>query len=393
MAISGSFGSLSSGTRITGSRRAMTLGQKLWQVNWILVLILSALSAIGFAMLYSASNGQLSPWADKQMLRFVFGFFAMIGIAIIDIRLLMRSAYTLYGIALILLFVVNLQGTVGMGAQRWLGLGFFQLQPSEVMKLTLVMALARYFHGASVEDAGRVFFLAPPLALVLVPVALVAKQPDLGTALMLTMASAALLFACGVRWWKFAILGAAAAAAAPVAWNFLHDYQKARVLVFLDPSRDRLGAGYHIIQSKIAVGSGRIAGKGFLLGTQSHLNFLPEKQTDFIFTMLAEEFGMIGSIALLGLYMLVIIYGYAIAFRSTSQYGRLVALGVVTFVFLSVFINVAMVMGLIPAKGVPLPLVSYGGTSLVVTMAGFGLLMNAWVHRDIRIGRGGVGEE
>jgi rod shape determining protein RodA len=362
-------------------------------VNWLLVLVLSTLSGIGFAMLYSAANGQFSPWADKQMVRFVFGFFAMIGIAVIDIRRLMRSAYMLYGLALVLLVVVNLQGTVGMGAQRWLSLGLFQVQPSEVMKLTLVMALARYFHGASVEDAGRVFFLAPPLALVLVPVGLVAKQPDLGTALMMVMASAAILFVCGVRWWKFAILAAAGVAAAPVAWNFLHDYQKARVLTFLDPSRDRLGAGYHIIQAKIAEGSGRIFGKGFLLGTQSHLNFLPEKQTDFIFTMLAEEFGMIGGVTLLGLYVLVIIYGYAIAFRSSSQFGRLVALGVVTFVFLSVFINVAMVMGLIPAKGVPLPLVSYGGTSLIVTMAGFGLLMNAWVHRDIRIGRGGGVDE
>jgi len=372
-------------------RREMTIRQKLWQINWGLVLLVSALAGIGFAMLYSAAQGNFEPWAMRQMIRFAFGLVAMIGVAIIDIRQWMRFAYVFYGVALLLLVAVALQGHVGGGAQRWLSIGPLQLQPSEVMKIALVLALARYFHSASVEDAGRIFFLIPPAGLVLLPVALVAKQPDLGTALMLLMGSAAILFMVGVRWWKFALGFVGACAAVPVAWNFLHDYQKARILTFLDPTRDPLGSGYHIIQSKIALGSGALFGKGFLQGTQSHLDFLPEKQTDFIFTMLAEEFGMVGSLTLISLYLLLMIYGYAIAFRSTSQFGRLVALGMVTTVFLAVFINMAMVMGLIPAKGVPLPMVSYGGTSMIVTMIGFGLLMNAWVHRDTRIGRG-VGE-
>lgn len=375
------------------NRRELSFGQKLWQVNWGLVLLLSTLAGIGFAMLYSAANGSLDPWANRQMVRFGAGAVIMIAMALIDVRFWMRYAYIFYGAALLLLLAVAVQGQVGKGAQRWLDLGPLQLQPSELMKITLVLVLARWCHGATLEDMGRPVFLLPPLLLIAVPVALVAKQPDLGTALMLLMASAAILFVAGMRWWKFALVGIAVGAALPLAWNFLRDYQKARVLVFLDPQMDPLGAGYHIIQSKIALGSGALTGKGFLLGTQSHLNFLPEKQTDFIFTMLAEEFGLIGSVGLLGLYLLLMIYGYAIAIRSTSQFGRLVAMGLTTTVFLSVFINTAMVMGLIPAKGVPLPMVSYGGTSMIVTMMGFGLLMNIWVHRDTRIGRRGVGEE
>ena len=211
-----------------------------------------------------------------------------------------------------------------------------------------------------------------------------------GSALMLLMMTGGILFVAGLHWWKFAAAAIAVAGAVPLGWNFLRDYQKARVLTFLDPTRDPLGTGYHIIQSKIALGSGALFGKGFLQGTQSHLNFLPEKQTDFIFTMFAEEFGMVGSLTLLGLYLLMMVYGYAIAFRSSSQFGRLLAIGVVLTLFLAMFVNMAMVMGLIPAKGVALPMVSYGGSSLVVTMFGFGLLMSVWVHRDMRIGRRGT---
>ncbi len=372
------------------NRHELSLGQKLWQVNWGIVLILTALACIGFAMLYSAAGGAMEPWAQRQMLRFALGFCIMIVVAVIDIRFWMRWAYVLYAGTLVMLVAVELQGRVGMGAQRWLDFGFVQLQPSELMKIMLVLVLAKHFHSIPLERMGRISAWGPPALLLAVPVALVAKQPDLGTSLMLIMGSAAVAFAAGMRWWKFALAIIGAAAAAPVAWNFLRDYQKERILTFMDPSRDPLGAGYHITQSKIALGSGGLTGKGFLLGTQSHLNFLPEKQTDFIYTMFAEEFGMVGAMTLLALYALLILYGFAIALRASTQFGRLVAVGIVTHLFLSVFINCAMVMGMIPAKGVPLPMISYGGSSMLVTMLGFGLLMMVWVHRDTQFSRGGL---
>ena len=372
-----------------GRRDQLTLVQKIISINWTLVLLLTALAAFGLTMLYSAGGGSMEPWASRQVVRFGIGMVLMLTVAVIDIRIWLRFAYVAYAVGVLLLVAVEVKGSVGMGAQRWLDLGVVQLQPSEVMKIAVVMALARYFHSATVEDARGYVFLIPPILIALLPVALIVKQPDLGGALTVLMLTAAMLWLVGVRWWKFALAFSAVVASGPIAWNFLRDYQKARILVFLDPGRDPLGAGYHIIQSKIALGSGAIFGKGFLEGTQSHLNFLPEKQTDFIFTMLAEEFGMVGSLGLLGLYFLLFAYGYAIAFRSVNHYGRLVAMGIVTSVFLSVFINVAMVMGLIPAKGMALPMVSYGGTSMVVTMIGFGMLINVWVHRDVRMGRHG----
>ncbi len=374
------------------NRHDLTFGQKLWQVNWGIVLLLTLLAGVGFAMLYSAAGGSLDPWAQRQMIRFGMGLVIMIAVALIDIRFWMRWAYVFYGATLAMLVAVELQGRVGMGAQRWLDFGFVQLQPSELMKIMLVLVLARHFHAIPLERMGRISAWGPAAVLLALPVALVVKQPDLGTSLMLIMGSAAVAFVAGMRWWKFALAIAGAAGAAPIAWNFLRDYQKERILTFLDPSRDPLGAGYHITQSKIALGSGGITGKGFMLGTQSHLNFLPEKQTDFIYTMLAEEFGMVGALVLLGLYALLIMYGFAIAFRATTQFGRLVAIGIVTHLFLSVFINCAMVMGLIPAKGVPLPMVSYGGSSMLVTMLGFGLLMMVWVHRDTQFSRGGLSD-
>jgi rod shape determining protein RodA len=274
-----------------------------------------------------------------------------------------------------------------MGAQRWIDLRFFQLQPSEVMKIALVLALARYFHTLNFEDIGRIGYLVVPVLMVVAPVMLILRQPDLGTAIMLAAGSAVIFFLSGVRWWKFVLVGMAGLASIPVAWNFLHEYQKKRILTFLDPEKDPLGSGYHILQSKIAMGSGGMTGKGFIRGTQSHLNFLPEKQTDFIFTMLAEEFGLLGGLALIGLYAMIMIYGFAIAVRARSQFARLVGMGVITTFSLYVFINIAMVMGVIPVVGVPLPLVSYGGTAMLTVMIGFGLLMNVYVHRDTRIGR------
>jgi rod shape determining protein RodA len=280
-----------------------------------------------------------------------------------------------------------------MGARRWVDLGVLQLQPSELMKIALVLALARYFHTVSLDDVRRPFYLLPPLALVLAPAGLVLRQPDLGTAIMLVMVGGIVFFMAGVRLWKFAVVILATGGAVPIAWNFLHDYQKNRILTFLSPENDPLGAGYHILQSKIALGSGGMFGKGFLQGTQSHLNFLPEKQTDFIFTMLAEEFGMVGGLLLLSLYLLLFVYGYAIAFRSRNHFGRLLALGLTANLFLYVFINIAMVMGLVPVVGVPLPLISYGGSVMMTAMISLGLISSVSIHRDVRMPRRGPRED
>lgn len=379
----------------TGARSALgefgapelTLQQKIFQINFGLILLLCAMAAVGIAMLYSAADGNFAPWAQRHGIRFAVGLGIVLFIALIDIRLLLRYAYLGYVGAFALLIAVELIGTVGMGAQRWIDLKVIVLQPSEVMKIALVLALARYFHGVSLEDVGRPSILIIPLLMAAAPVLLILRQPDLGTALMLVAGAGITFFLAGVRIWKFALVIGAALVALPFAWSTLHEYQKQRIMTFLDPERDPLGAGYHIMQSKIAVGSGGMSGKGFLNGTQSNLNFLPEKQTDFIFTMIAEEFGLMGGLALLALYGVVMLYGMVIALRARSQFGRLLAMGVTATFSLYVFINIAMVLGMIPVVGVPLPLISYGGTAMLTVMIGFGLLMNVHIHRETRIGR------
>ncbi len=366
----------------------MSLWQKFVQINWGLVVLITVIAGIGFAALYSAAEGSLYPYAIRQIVRFCVASVGMIIIALIDVRWWYRLAYPCYALGLVLLIIVEAIGQVGMGAQRWINLGFMQLQPSELMKIAVVMALARYFHAAPLEDTRRLFFLLPPALMILLPVGLVMLQPDLGTSLMIVMAGAAVFFVAGAPLWLFIGGIAAVAALIPVAWQFfLHDYQKQRVLTFLDPSRDPLGAGYHITQSKIALGSGGIEGKGFLQGTQSHLNFLPEKQTDFIFTLWAEEWGLTGGLFLLVLFGLVFLYVGWISFRCRHGFGRLMAFGLMVNFSLYVFINVAMVMGLIPVVGAPLPLISYGGTSMLAVMIGFGLIMSCNIHRDSKLPR------
>lgn len=368
-----------------------TILDKLLHLNWGLILLLLLTSSVGFAMLFSAANGNINPWASRQVVRLGVGLVAMVIVALIDLRFWLRVAYPAYVVGLLLLALVEFMGSIGMGAQRWLDLGFFQLQPSEVMKIALVMALARFFHGVEIEDMGRPLILIIPAILVAAPVALVLRQPDLGTAMVLSMIGGAMFWIAGVRLWMFVAVGAAVVAAVPLAWQFLlHGYQRQRVLTFLNPETDPLGAGYHITQSKIALGSGGIFGKGFLQGTQSHLNFLPEKQTDFIFTMLAEEFGLFGGLALIGLFILLIAYGVAISLRCRNQFGRLLAFGLTISFFLYVFINIAMVMGLLPVVGVPLPLISYGGTALLTVLLGFGIVMSVNLHRDVQINRFGT---
>ncbi|MCW8916570.1 MAG: rod shape-determining protein RodA [Magnetovibrio sp.] len=376
------------------SQPKFSIGQKLLHLHWLYVILLTITASIGFAMLYSAAGGDFDPWASRQMMRFGIGVLGMIVVAITDIRVWLRYAYGFYFIVLALLVAVEVAGFVGMGAQRWISFGIFNVQPSELMKVAMVLALARYFHGGSIEDVGRIFYLVPPLVMVVVPAVLIIRQPDLGTTLMLVLASVAIFFAAGVRMWKFMLAGAVGLISAPVAWfTILRDYQKQRILTFINPETDTLGSGYHIIQSKIALGSGGMFGKGFMQGTQSHLNFLPEKQTDFIFTMLAEEFGLVGGLTLIALYVLLLAYGFIIAMSSRNHFGRLVGIGVTVTFFLYIFINIAMVMGLIPVVGVPLPLVSYGGTAMLTLLFGFGLLLSVHIHRDITIGRRDSGDE
>jgi rod shape determining protein RodA len=382
---------MSIGMQLGGSRRnRMTWREKVAHISWPVVFLIGCIAAIGFAMLYSAAHGSADPWMDRQAARFAVGLAMMFAVAMIDLKTLMRFAYPVYLVSILLLVWVDFAGSVGMGAQRWIDLGVVQLQPSEIMKVSIVLTLARYFHGLSYEDVGRPLSLIVPTVLVLVPAALVLKQPDLGTAGMLMMVAGALYVVVGVRWWKFAIIIALGIGAGYYAWhapNILHDYQKARIMTFMDPESDLQGAGYHITQSKIALGSGGVWGKGFLQGTQSHLDFLPERQTDFIFTMFAEEFGMVGSLVLLGLYVLLVIYGTAIGIRCKNQFGRLLAFGISFNLFCYFFINTAMVMGLIPVVGVPLPLISYGGTVLMTVLIGFGLILSVNIHREQKIGR------
>jgi rod shape determining protein RodA len=382
---------MSLGLQLGGGRRnRMTWREKVAHISWPVVFLIGCIASIGFAMLYSAAHGSIDPWMDRQAARFAVGLAMMFAVAMIDLKVLMRLAYPIYLISILLLVWVDFAGSVGMGAQRWIDLGVVQLQPSEIMKVSIVLTLARYFHGLSYEDVGRPLSLIVPTILVLVPAALVLKQPDLGTAGMLMMVAGAIYVVVGVRWWKFALIVALGLAAAYYAWNapdILHDYQKARIMTFMNPESDLQGAGYHITQSKIALGSGGVWGKGFLQGTQSHLDFLPERQTDFIFTMFAEEFGMVGSLVLLGLYVLLVIYGTAIGIRCKNQFGRLLAFGLSFNLFCYFFINTAMVMGLIPVVGVPLPLISYGGTVLMTVLIGFGLVLSVNIHRDQRIGR------
>ncbi|MCK9991502.1 MAG: rod shape determining protein RodA [Alphaproteobacteria bacterium] len=380
MALESAIGSANT-TRASSS---LTLGMKISRINWPLLVMLSLIACYGTAILYSAGRGW-SPWAWMHLLRFGVGVVMMLVVALIDIRHWMRLAYPIYVLGLILLIWVEVAGDIGMGAQRWINLGFMQLQPSEIMKVALVLVYARYFHIINPGRISHPVSLLLPLALLVIPVALVMRQPDLGTALLLLAGSGGLMFLAGVSWIYFASAIAAVAAALPIAWGFLRDYQKNRVLTFLNPEADPLGTGYHIMQSKIAFGSGGVFGKGYMQGTQSHLDFLPEMQTDFIFTMLAEEMGMIGALVLLCLFGAVIAYGYIIAMRVRHQFGRLIVLGVILNFSVYVFINMSMVMGLIPVVGVPLPFVSYGGTAMLSLLFGFGLLLSASVHRGVPI--------
>lgn len=371
----------------------LSLKDRFYNINWGYVLCIALLAFIGIVVLYSAANGSWTPWAAKQLMRFGVSLGLMLFLALLDVKVYLKYSYVAYFLVLLLLIGVEVGGHIGMGAQRWIDLKLFKLQPSELMKIAMVLVLAKYFHGCTLNKIQSVRGIVAPILMALFPAALIILQPDLGTALMLLFTTVIIFFVVGVQWWKFAVVGGTAIAMAPIAWHFLHDYQKDRVLTFLNPERDPLGAGYHIIQSKIALGSGGVFGKGFLNGTQSHLNFLPEKHTDFIFTMLSEEFGMIGAVLVVLLNLVIIAYGYLFAFRITSYYGKLVVIGLNTNYFMYVFINIAMVLGLLPVVGIPLPLISYGGTVMLSVMASFGIILCMDINRNINLGRSSFGDD
>ncbi|MCE8512072.1 rod shape-determining protein RodA [Ruegeria pomeroyi] len=362
--------------------------RKILYMNWPLTLLLISVASVGFLMLYSVAGGSFSPWAEPQIKRFVAGLVVMTTVAMVPIWFWRNMAAVAYGGSLVLLIMVELFGAVGMGAQRWIDLGFMRLQPSELTKITLVMVLAAYYDWLPGKKTSRPLWVLVPVLIILVPTALVLKQPDLGTAILLLSAGGALMFLAGVHWAYFAAVIAAGVGLITAVfksrgtdWQLLKDYQFRRIDTFLDPSSDPLGAGYHITQSKIALGSGGWSGRGFMQGTQSRLNFLPEKHTDFIFTTLAEEFGFIGGISLLSLYALIIAFCVVTALATRDRFSSLVTMGIAVNFFLFFAVNMSMVMGLAPVVGVPLPMVSYGGSAMLVLMVAFGLVHSAHIHR------------
>ena len=362
--------------------------RKVLFINWPLVLLITAVASVGFLMLYSVAGGEIDRWAEPQMKRFAVGMVLMFGVAFTPIWLWRNLSVLAYLAAFALLIVVELVGRVGMGAQRWIELGPIILQPSEMMKFTLVMMLAAYYDWLDPKKVSHPLWVLLPVVIIVAPVVLVLMQPNLGTSVMLLAAGAAVMFCAGVSWLYFAgVAGIVGGAVWGVfhfrgtPWQFLHDYQYKRIDTFLDPTADPLGAGYNIIQAQIALGSGGWGGKGFMQGTQSRLNFLPEKHTDFIFTTLAEEFGFIGAFSLLMLYAAIIAFCVISAMQNRDRYSQLLILGVAANLFFYIAVNLSMVMGMAPVVGVPLPLLSYGGSAMLVLLVGFGLVQSAHVHR------------
>jgi rod shape determining protein RodA len=362
--------------------------RKILYFNWGLLLLILAAAAVGFIMLFSVAGGSMTPWADPQIKRFLIGLIGMFVIAMVPIWFWRNVSGVAYLMSLGLLVFVELFGTTGMGAQRWIDLGFMRLQPSEFAKITLVMVMAAYYDWLPADRVSKPLWVIIPVILILIPVSLVLKQPDLGTSLLLLIAGATVMFVAGLHWAYFATVIAAGVGtifavfqSRGTDWQLLKDYQYRRIDTFLDPASDPLGAGYHITQSKIALGSGGWAGRGFMQGTQTRLNFLPEKHTDFIFTTIAEEFGFVGGISLLVIYVLIVLFCLASAMKTRDRFSSILIIGIAMTFFLFFAVNMSMVMGLAPVVGVPLPLVSYGGSAMLVLLGAFGLVQSAHIHR------------
>ncbi|MBF0624964.1 MAG: rod shape-determining protein RodA [Magnetococcales bacterium] len=359
---------------------ALGLRDRLERFPWSLLVLLGSIAAIGLMVLYSAVGESNVDMMVRQSLRFAVVLVTMMVLALANEKVYRRYAYLVYAVILLLLIVVAITGHVGMGARRWIDLGVFHLQPSELMKVGCVMALARYFHDRGVSAQLQPVDMWVSTGLLLVPLALIIDQPDLGTGVLVAVTGSGVIFVAGLSWRALVIALLGAAGSIPLAWNWLHEYQRKRVITLFNPEEDPLGAGYHIIQSKIAVGSGGLTGKGFMEGSQSYLDFLPERHTDFIFSVLAEEWGFIGAMILIALYGLIVVRGLMIASMARDRFGLLLAVGVVTMFLFQVVINIGMVIGLLPVVGLPLPLVSYGGSSLTTMMLSMGLLAHVSIH-------------
>ena len=369
------------------SSRTDTIRSFLAELNWGIISLTLILGMVGVASLYSVAGETIYPWSWRHLVRLVIGLLIMIAIARLSIKFIYNSAYVIYGTILAALVGVELFGNIHMGAQRWLDLGIAQFQPSEVMRIGIVLALARYYQGVYPEKISKLSFIIIPMLIIIAPSVLVLRQPDLGTTILLAITGLSVLFLAGVSLKYFLAGFATLAASFPVVWGRLQVYQKDRILTFFNPERDPLGSGYHIIQSKIGIGSGGFSGKGFGDGTQSRLNFLPEKHTDFIFTMFAEEMGFIGSLGLIGLYVGLIIAIFLVAREVKTQFSRLLVSGLAVSLFLYLFVNLAMVMGLAPVVGVPLPFVSFGGTSLITFMISLGVILCADRNANVEVGK------
>ena len=355
---------------------------KFKNLNFLLIFLLILLSFIGALGLYSAADGSFYPWANKHLIRSSVFLLLAIIISLVDIKIFYKYAYYIFIFSLLLLFSVEVIGVLGKGASRWIKIFGFSLQPSEIVKLTLVIALSRFYHDLRFEKIGNPIYLFFPILIIFIPFTLVLIQPDLGTALSIAILGVTILFSAGVRLWKFIIGLIAFLISIPILWNVIKPYQKNRIISFLNPESDPLGQGYQLIQSKIALGSGGITGKGFLQGTQSYLEYLPEKQTDFIFTLIGEEFGFIGTIFIISIYMIIISICFIISIKSNNIFGRILSIGIGTNLFIYVIMNIAMVSGLMPVVGIPLPLISYGGTVMMAIMLSMGLLLNVEINRD-----------
>ena len=369
-------------TRVSNANM-MTFSEKLSRFSWGLFVPMCMVLAISIVVLYSAGGGNWKPFALSQLMKIVLGFGVFFYAAFTNIKTWVKSAYLIYAVALIMIVLVTFVGHTGMGAQRWLNLGFIHIQPSELIKIALVLALARYFAWFNSVELGQFKNYIAPMLMLLVPFGLIVAQPDLGTALSLGMITVGMFYIVGANKKWFIIAAILGLLAAPVVWfGGLHDYQRGRIITFLNPDSDIQGAGYQINQAKIAFGSGGMTGKGYMAGTQSQQSFLPEKQTDFIFTMLGEEFGFIGAFGLLMIYTWIVVLLFWTAKMCRNRFGQLICFGFMLNFFVYYFINISMVLGLLPTVGVPLPLMSFGGSSLLSLMFGFGLCQNAHIHKD-----------